>query len=163
MSLRIPRSLRAACALVALAVYVLPMAVGVASRVGHDAQHVLELIRELESRAAAMGVAHLHDQVRFASVPARGVESPPDDGFVHTHGGASHAHDAGVGKLLVASEQAEEHHQDVVTTPVELSIHVPATASLRLFQVASRSGASADPDAAAPRALLPPPLPPPRA
>jgi hypothetical protein len=133
----------------ALAAYVLPMAVGVASRVSHDAQHVLELIRELESRAAAMGVAHLHDQVRFASVSIRGVESAPDDGFVHTHGGAPHAHDDGVGKLLVASEQAEEHHQDVVTAPVELSIHVPATASLRLLQVASRSDASADPDAAA--------------
>jgi hypothetical protein len=139
----------------ALAVYVLPMAVGVASRVSHDAQHVLELIRELESRAAAMGVAH--DQVRFASVSIRGVESAPDDGFVHTHGGAPHAHDDGVGKLLVASEQAEEHHQDVVTAPVELSIHVPATASLRLLQVASRSDASADPDAAAPRTPLPPP------
>jgi hypothetical protein len=97
VSLRIPRSLRAACALMALAVYVLPMAVGVASRVSHDAQHVLELIRELESRAAAMGVAHLHDQVRFASVSIRGVESAPDDGFVHTHGGAPHAHDDGVG------------------------------------------------------------------
>jgi hypothetical protein len=129
------------------------MVVGLAAQLGHGAEHALEWIRDMERRAAAMGVAHLHDE------PA---DRDPGT-FVHAHGGAPHTHDAGVGALLVAADESEEQADEAATAPVRLSGHVPAAAVLPVLVSVERSLAAAEPHSAAPRNLLPPPLPPPRA
>jgi hypothetical protein len=129
------------------------MAVGLAAQLGHGTEHALEVLRHLERRATVMGVAHLHDAL-----------NEHDGGtFVHAHGGAAHAHDAGVGALLVAAADVEDHGGGAVTAPVELSSHLPAGGMLPVLAAVDRSLASAEPRAAAPSNLLPPPLPPPRA
>jgi hypothetical protein len=158
VSLRLSRELRAAYAVLALGVYALPMAVEVASRVGHDVEHVLSEVGEMKRRAAAMGVAHLHDGSRLAS-SAR----PVGDRFVHAHGGAPHTHDDRVGILLAASESTEERHQDAPRAPAEVTSHLAAAASLPLLQLETLPGVRVEPDALAPRMAPPPPLPPPRA
>jgi len=153
MSLRIPRPLRAACAAFALAAYGLPWVVGLAAHVAHGAEHAFARLGQMERRAAAMGVTHLDDA----------QDDHGSSRLVHTHGGAPHEHDAAVGALLVAAEDADEHSDEAATAPVELSSHVPAVAALAVLVTVERSVAIAEPHAASPRNLLPPPLPPPRA
>jgi hypothetical protein len=141
-----------------LAAYALPLAVGLAAQSAHGLEHTLGWLHGLERRAAAMGVAHLHD------VPA---DDPTGDrvasAFVHAHGGGPHAHDAGIGALLVAADEADEHADETITAPLELATHLPATATAPLLVSVERDLADAGPAPAAPRNLLPPPLPPPRA
>jgi hypothetical protein len=153
MSLRIPRQLRAACAVIVWATYVLPTAVGLLARLAHGAEHTVALLADLERRAVAMGVAHLHD----ASEPAPGTS-------VHAHGGAPHAHDDGVRALLAAADRVDEHADDAgATPPIELSRHLPTDGAAPLLASSPQRAPAAASFAAAPRMPLPPPLPPPRA
>jgi hypothetical protein len=154
MSLRIPRHLRTVCAALALAAYVLPLGIGLAARIGHEAEHALALLADLERRAVAMGVAHLHDVKDERSGAA----------FVHSHGGTPHAHHGGVGALLVAADETHEHTEEPgVTAPVELSSHLPTARGPVELTTAHGRPAGAATSAALAHELLPPPLPPPRA
>ena len=152
--LSIPKRFRAVCAAWALAAYVLPVSMVLAAGLGHGAEHALARLAELERRAAAMGVAHLHDAKDDRDRAA----------YVHAHGGIPHAHDARVGALLVAADEADERAEDAsLMAPLELSSHVPTDGALPVLAMTHHRVASAAPPAAAPGNLLPPPLPPPRA
>jgi hypothetical protein len=154
MSLRISRHMRAVCAALALAAYVLPLGVSLAARIGHGAGHALALLADLERRAVAMGVAHLHD---VKDEQSRAT-------FVHSHGGTPHAHHGGVGALLVAADETDERAEDLgLTAPVELSSHLPAARWLQGLTTAHGRPAGAATSAALAHELLRPPLPPPRA
>ena len=152
--LRIPKRFRAVCAAWALSAYVLPLALGLLAQLGHGVEHALALLDDLERRAAAMGVAHLHDVMDHRDHAA----------YVHAHGGAEHAHDAGIGALLVASDEADERAAETgVVAPIELSSHLPSDAALSVLSMTHQRKSRVEPDAAVPRTFLPPPLPPPRA
>jgi hypothetical protein len=124
--------------------YALPTAVGFASQLGHDLEHLVEEVRGLEADGP----------------PA--VDDAGPAGFVHAHGAGAHGHSEGLGKLLVAAQQTEEHHDDAAVTPLELTGHLPAVRGSALVVVADASLVTRAPMAAATGPSLPPPLPPPR-
>lgn len=147
MPLRTWKLLRAGCALLAVGVYALPTLVGVASQLGHDAEHWLEEVRG-------------HDAADEAQATAAEVAA---GGFVHAHGGPEHGHDGRLGQLLVAAEQTEEHHDDAVITAFDLAGHLPADRASTLVMVADAFATASAPESGASGLSLRPPLPPPRA
>lgn len=114
---------RAAAAVLAVAAYALPAALGLLADLGHDVHHLAEEVREHRRMAAALGLVHLHEQgptaPEHAPVPAAAGR------FVHSHGGSAHAHDAATDALLLAAQQADEGADDAQRPTVKLSSHVP--------------------------------------
>ena len=140
--------LRAAFSLAVGAAYALPLTVGIASQVGHELDHYLDELRGVEP-ATAQGVV--------------GV-SGTGQGFVHAHGEVdAHAHEGGVGKLLVAAEHTEQQQSDAVVVALELVGHVPSASASVLHFAANAARTWPAPAASASAVTLRPPLPPPRA
>jgi hypothetical protein len=117
MFLRIPKRVRAAAALVAVAAYALPLALGLLADAGHATQHVVSRIREERRVAAAFGVIHLGGAPAHVSAHV---------GFTHTHGGSTHTHDHATAALLRAAQQADESSGGPAhVAALELAGHVP--------------------------------------
>jgi len=140
--------------------YALPAASGALADASHAAYHAYEKLLERQAKAAAFGLVHLHDE-RSAATDDSGPSAPARPA-VHEHGGAPHAHAAGVDLLLAAAEDLEDGGEHVTTTLVELSSHVPARAAVSLLgEPRARPAVHTASDDASDRSFSPP-LPPPR-
>jgi hypothetical protein len=152
MFFRIPKRLRAAAALVAVAAYALPLAIGLLADAGHVAQHVRSAVQEQRRVAAAFGLAHLSDAPPPVSAHA---------GFVHTHGGSTHTHDHATAALLRAAEHADETSGPAHAPVLELAGHLPGLPEGAGFAAAAEaavvSGETTVPSSFFDSPLLPPP------
>lgn len=159
---RLPR-FRAPFAVVAWLAYALPTAVGALAALGHGAYHASERIAERRARAAAFGLAHVHEAAAAARESRRA--SGPGGSFTrsaHEHGGRSHAHAEPVDALLRAANEEEREPSPAAPTVIELAGHLPASAPLFSLERTPTHLVSARSALPAEAAELPPPLPPPR-
>lgn len=152
---------RAAAALLAVAAYALPLALGVVSDLAHVAHHVAGELQEHRRMAEALGLVHLSESHLLpATSPTRDAGHAP---FEHTHGGTTHSHDGATDALLSAAAQAEEHADESGAPSIELSSHLPGASSVVRLGSAPTMPPVAIASAAWSRPATPPQLPPPRA
>ena len=134
-------------ALSVLSAYVLPLTVGIASQVSHELDHFMDELRGQGPET----VLELE------------MDGPAGGAFVHAHGDVvAHAHQGGIGRLLVAAEHNDRQQGEAAAVALELVGHVPATGAPAVVFTTHATPASHAPRTSAKDVALRPPLPPPR-
>lgn len=133
MQHRILRALRAAASLLAVAVYLAPVALPVISDLSHHGYHVAEFAQQQRRAALQLGLVHASETVETQAATTRGGTL---GGFQHTHGpeGRLHSHVTFVDGLLVSQEAGGQQLEDATNA-----------GPLLVWQVAPRRVALADP------------------
>lgn len=126
------RRLRRILAPALLACYGLPGAVAFVADAVHAAQHVGAAAVAGHRRAVALGLVHTPAEVRAQDpVGATDGKGPGVVGFVHTHGGTTHAHGNRVAALLQATDS-----ESSAPTPAPPPSVAPHVAAIRATPVA---------------------------